>query len=143
MAKANGTVSSPLDSATVFARLADFSTTAQWDPGVVSAERLSEGPVELGARFSVTASFMGSKSRLVYEITEFEPGRRVVLRGENARVVSVDVITVEPEGTGSKVTYDADLTLKGPLKLADPLLAIAFGRIADKALEGLASWLEE
>lgn len=143
MAKANGTVRSPLDPETVFSRLSDFSTTEQWDPGVVEAQRITDGPVELGARFRVVAAFMGSRSELVYEITEFDPGRRVVLRGENNRVVSVDVITVEAEGEGSIVTYDADLTLKGPMKLADPLLGLAFGRIADKALDGLTKWLSE
>ena len=143
MAKAHGTVSSPLDPGTVFSRLADFSSTVQWDPGVVEAERLTDGPVELGARFRVVAAFMGSRSELVYEVTEFDPGKRVVLRGENARVVSVDVITVEPKGDGSTVTYDADLTLKGPMKIADPLLGLAFGRIAEKALAGLTSWLKQ
>lgn len=143
MAKANGTVRSPLDPETVFSRLSDFSTTEQWDPGVVEAQKVTDGPVELGARFRVVAAFMGSRSELVYEITEFDPGRRVVLRGENNRVVSVDVITVEAEAEGSIVTYDADLTLKGPMKLADPLLGLAFGRIADKALDGLTRWLSE
>lgn len=141
MAKAHGTVSSPLAAEEAFARLADFSTTAKWDPGVVDAEKLTDGDVELGSRFRVVARFMGRDSELVYEITEFDPGRRVVLRGENATVLSVDVITVDHEGAGSKVTYDADLTLKGPLKLFDPLLGLAFGRIAEKALAGLSAWL--
>ena len=35
------------------------------------------------------------------------------------------------------VTYDAELTLNGPLGLADPLLGIGFKRIGDRAAEGL------
>ena len=75
-------------------------------------------------------------------ITEFEPGHRVVLRGENSTVLSVDVITVDASGDGAVLTYDADLTLKGPLRLLDPLLGLAFGRIADRALAGLTEWLK-
>ncbi|MCX6389758.1 MAG: SRPBCC family protein [Solirubrobacterales bacterium] len=142
MAKANGVVHSPLSASTVFERVADFSTTQEWDPGVVEAERLSDGPLEIGATFRVVAAFMGSKSELVYRITEFEPGHRVVLRGENSTVLSVDVITVDASGDGSVLTYDADLTLKGPLRLLDPLLGLAFGRIADRALAGLTEWLK-
>ena len=64
-----------------------------------------------------------------------------MLRGENRNVISVDEITVEPSQSGSRLTYFADLQLKGPLKLADPLLGIAFDGIARKALEGLTSYL--
>jgi carbon monoxide dehydrogenase subunit G len=141
MAKAHGTVSSPLDAESVFARVSDFSTTAQWDPGVVEAQKLTSGGVDIGSRFRLVARFMGRNSELVYEVTEFDPGHRVVLRGENSTVLSVDEIIVEPDASGSRVIYSADLTLKGPLKLADPLLGLAFDGIAKKALAGLKDWL--
>ena len=141
MAKAKGKVRSPLPANTVFGRVADFSTTAKWDPGVVEAEKLTEGTVDIGARFRIVARFMGSNSELVYEVTEFTPGSRIVLRGENATVVSVDEIIVVPDGDGSILDYSADLRLKGPLKIADPLLGIAFNGIAKKALAGLEAWL--
>jgi carbon monoxide dehydrogenase subunit G len=144
MAKASGTVTSPLPPETVFERVSDFSTTQLWDPGVVEGEKLTEGPVEIGARFRIVARFMGRNSELVYVVTEFEPGRRVVLRGENATVLSIDEIIVEPvESGGSRLDYSADLTLKGPLALFDPLLGMAFSGIAKKALAGLSAWLSE
>jgi len=143
MAKASGTVNSPLEPKLVFDRVSDFSTTAKWDPGVVEAEKLTDGHVEIGAKFRVVARFMGRNSELVYEVTEFTPGSRVVLRGENATVLSIDEIIVEPRGGGSTVSYNADLTLKGPLKLADPLLGLAFDQIAKKALAGLEAWLAD
>jgi hypothetical protein len=143
MAKASGTVQSPLTPDVVFKRVSDFSTTEKWDPGVVEAEKITSDGIDIGARFRIVARFMGRNSELVYEITEFEPGRRVVLRGENATVLSVDEIIVEPDGEGSVVKYSADLTLKGPLKLLDPLLGLAFDGIADKALAGLRDWLRK
>lgn len=71
----------------------------------------------------------------------FIPRVRVTLRGENATVVSLDTITCEPDRDGARVNYDADLKLKGPLKLADPLLGLAFKRVGDRALEGLRATL--
>jgi hypothetical protein len=44
-------------------------------------------------------------------------------------------------GRGTRVTYDADLSLKGPLRLADPLLALAFRRVGDRARDGLRARL--
>ena len=83
------------------------------------------------------ADFLGRKAALTYRVVEFEPGKAVTLRGENATVVSLDRITFEPSDGGTRVTYDADLALKGPLRIADPLLGLAFARVGDRALAGL------
>ncbi len=125
----------------VFAYLADFSTTEEWDPGVVRATRNGNGTIGVGTTFDLVASFLGRENALTYEVVEYEAPHAITLRGENATVVSLDRITTEPDGDGTKITYDADLSLKGPLKLGDPLLKLAFGRVGDRALEGLRATL--
>ena len=125
----------------VFAYLADFSTTEEWDPGVVRATCNGDGALGVGTTFDLVASFLGRENALTYEIVEYDAPHAVTLRGENATVVSLDRITTEPDGDGTKITYDADLSLKGPLKLGDPLLKLAFGRVGDRALEGLRATL--
>ena len=125
-----------------FAYLSDFSTTAEWDPGTTSAERLDGGPPAVGARFKLRARMLGRESELVYEIIELAAPRRVVLRGENAAVVSLDELTFEALDTGgTRVTYDARLSFKGALGVADPLLALAFRRLGDRALVGMRTAL--
>jgi carbon monoxide dehydrogenase subunit G len=120
-----------------FAYLSDFSTSAEWDPGVVEAARVGAGAVGDGTEFRLVAEFLGRKTPLTYRIIEYEPPRAVTFLGENASVVSHDRITLETTATGTRVTYDADLRLKGPLRVADPLLALAFNRAGDSALAGL------
>ena len=124
-----------------FAYLSDFSTTQEWDPGVVAARRLDDGPVRQGSEFELQARFLGRTNVLVYRIVEFTPGKAVTLRGENATVVSLDRISFETTGSATRVTYDAELTLKGPLRVADPLLGLAFTRVGDRALSGLRATL--
>jgi len=131
------TVHTPRPAADVFAYLSDFSTTAEWDPGVTTARRLDTGPLGPGSRFSVTASFLGRDAELEYSITDYEPPRRVVLRGENATTVSLDEMTFEPEAGGTRVRYSADLQLKGPLRILHPALGLVFKRIGDRAAGGL------
>ncbi len=125
----------------VFAYLSDFSTTKEWDPGVVEAERLHGQPVQEGTEFRLLAEFLGRKNELTYRIVEYDPPHAVTFLGENASVVSRDRITFEPTAAGTHVTYDADLKLKGVLRVADPLLAIAFNRVGDRALAGLRKTL--
>ena len=126
---------SPTD---VFAYLADLRNFAEWDPGVSSAEQVAGDGPGLGAAYEVEAS--GSVLR--YEVDRYEPPSVVRAAGSNRWVTSVDTISVEPDGDGSIVTYDADLTLNGVLRLGDPLLALAFKRIGDRAAAGLIEHLE-
>ena len=141
MARYTASLDTRLPLADAFAYLSDFSTTEEWDPGVVEAERLGDEPVGQGSEFHVVAEFLGRKSALTYRVVEFEPEQVVTLRGENATVVSLDRISFETTGSATRVTYDAELTLKGPLRLADPLLGLAFRRVGDRALDGLRTTL--
>jgi carbon monoxide dehydrogenase subunit G len=138
MARYVTTIESPRPREDVFAHLSDFSTTQEWDPGVAEAERLDEGPIVVGSRVRLVADFMGRKTPLVYEVTAIDPPASITLRGENASVVSLDTMTFAPTASGgTRIVYDADLTLKGPLRVADPLLKLVFNRIGDKAAAGL------
>jgi carbon monoxide dehydrogenase subunit G len=137
IARYNATVDTPHPPDEVFAYLSDFSTAQQWDPGTVQSERIGEGPLGEGAEFRLVASFLGRKTTLIYRIVEYDPPNAVAFRGENSTVVSLDRITFERSEGGTRVTYDADLTLRGWLKIADPLLGIAFKRIGDQALTGM------
>ena len=121
----------------VFGYLSDFSTTEQWDPGVVEAKRVNGAAVGQGAEFRLVAEFLGRKTPLTYRIVEYDPPHAVAFLGENSTVISRDRITFETTAEGTRVTYDADLALKGPLRIADPLLGVAFTRVGDRALAGL------
>jgi carbon monoxide dehydrogenase subunit G len=123
--------------AETFAYLSDFSTTQQWDPGVVEAQRLGEGAIGEGTEFRLVAVFMGRRTTLLYRVVEYDPPNAVTFRGENATVVSLDRITFAAAGSGTRITYDAELTLKGAIRLADPLLGLAFKRVGDRALDGM------
>jgi carbon monoxide dehydrogenase subunit G len=127
--------------AEVFAYLADFENAADWDPGIASARRLTEGPTTVGSRFEVLAPFRGKTQRFEYVVTELGPGQRIVLHGEGDKALSDDSITVSGEGGRAQVEYDADIRLKGVYRVAEPFLRRTFTRMGDDALRGLQSRL--
>jgi uncharacterized protein YndB with AHSA1/START domain len=140
-----------VDRHTAFGYLARFDRAQDWDPGVETAEMITPEPVGPGSRFRLVAGFLGRRIPLEYEIIEFEPDTRIVLRAENDSVLSVDTITFADgadggtdDGTGregSVVVYDARLDAKGAARLLDPLLALVFRRIGDRAAAGLRTHL--
>ena len=133
------TVAAPADVA--FGYLADFANAAEWDPGIVEARRLTPGPTDVGSRFEVVALFRGRRQRFEYVVTEYREGVRVALHGEGEKASSEDVIEVAADAGGTRVTYSADLRLKGVYRVAEPFLGSTFRRMGDAALDGLAARL--
>jgi hypothetical protein len=130
-------IDSTLTPRAAFDYMASFEHAAEWDPGVVEASRIDDGPLGLASEFHVLATFGSRTLPLTYKITVFEHGTRVVLTAETSTLRSVDEITVSASGEGSCVTYNADLRLRGLLWIGNPLLGLAFKKIGDRARTGL------
>jgi carbon monoxide dehydrogenase subunit G len=125
-----------------FAYVADFSNAAEWDPGVVEARKLTDGPVRVGSEFDVVALFRGKRQRFRYVVTELQPERRIVLAGDGEKAMSVDEVAFEPAGDATRITYVADIRLKGILRPAGLLLAPVMSKMGTDALAGLKSVLD-
>ncbi|MCU1538281.1 MAG: Polyketide cyclase/dehydrase [Humibacillus sp.] len=138
------TVDRPVEE--VFAYLSDFTTTTEWDPGTVRTERLS-GDGGMGTRYHNVSTFLGRETDLEYVVTEYVPGERFALRGENKTVVAHDTMTFvrthgvdgggESGGEGTTVTYHAAFDFKGVAKFVAPLLAPALKKLGDEAESGM------
>jgi len=131
----------PLDKA--FAFVADFANAERWDPGVVTSERTNPGPVGIGARYRLGVRLRGKAAPMDYEITVYEPSRRVVLTGAGSGVAAVDDIRFEATGTGTRIDYVADIQLQGLMRLAAPFAGGSFAKIARDASDGMQRALDE
>ena len=137
MARFIDAIDLPLPIEDAFDYLADFSRTAEWDPGVTAARRITPGEPRLGSRFEVQIQFLGRQMPLEYRITEFERPSRLVLTGGDDTVLSTDEITFVSRPGGTRVTYEARLELTGIRQLADPFLHLLFQHIGRVATRGL------
>ena len=134
-------VPTTLDPASTFAFLSAFENTPTWDPGTPEVEKRTSGPVAVGSKFHAVAEFRGKRQPIDYVVTELS-GNRIRLRGENKTVISVDTIEVRPTGTGSEVHYNAEFTLKGIAKLAEPFVKPMFEKLGDPAADGMRRQLD-
>jgi len=126
----------------VFAYLADLRNFAEWDPGVRAVRQVEGSGGGPGTVFDVTVAGVGRDLTLRYVTEEHEAPRNLLVVARSSVFTSIDRITVEPDGTGSVVTYDADLRLNGVLRLGDPGLRLMFGHIGDRAAAGLRRVLD-
>ena len=72
-----------------------------------------------------------------YRVVAIDRPTRVVLRAQASGMVSTDTITVEAAGAGSQVRYVAVLEGRGVLRLAAPVIARSFRKMADRGADGL------
>jgi dehydrogenase/reductase SDR family member 12 len=120
-----------------FGFMADVRNFGRWDPGVRSVTTVHGDGPGLGSAYDVEVRTGLVPLVLRYEVVEWEAPRRLLLVARTTTLQSVDEIRVEPADAGAVVTYDARLDMRGALRVANPLLALAFGRIGDRAAAGL------
>ncbi len=142
MARYSTTVRTDMAPAEAFAFMADLRNFEDWDPGVQRATQVDGTGGGPDASFDVVVDAPGKGLTLRYVTTEYDEPRRVVVKADSKMFTSLDRIDVEPDGTGSFVTYDAELTLNGPLGVFDLLLRPVFKRIGGRADDGLQRALD-
>ena len=143
MARYQATVQSSRPAAETFAYLATFSNAVDWDPGVLAGEQMDPGPLRTGTRFRLIVPFLGLRMPLTYQVTSYQPGHVVVLAATSGIFHATDKIVVTSAAGGSAVSYEADVRLRGPLRILGPLLRPGFRAVVDRAAAGLAQALSQ
>ena len=140
----SGTVTTAHSAADAWHYLADLSSVSEWDPSIENARLVAGTPGEIGTGFVIDVSFLGRRVSLPYRTVEASEPDRLVFEAETKLVSIRDTALVAalPDG-GATVTWEAELRPRGLLRLADPLLAIAFRRIGRDAEQGLTRRLQE
>jgi len=137
MTRLNERITTTLPIEEAFAYLADFVNSAEWDPGVATAERIGSEEAGIGARYRLGIRRGDSVVPMEYRVLAFEPPRRIVLEGSGSGVTATDEISFERSDAGTIVEYTADIRLDGLRRLAEPFLGGMFRRIAADASDGI------
>jgi len=130
------TVQSVWPAATSFEYMADLRNFERWDPGVKSVIQLSGGD-EPEAQFDVTVGVVLRDIVLRYDTIEYQPPHRVIVCARNSFLRSFDEIEVHPAPGGSEIVYSAAPDFQGVWRPLNPLLALVFKRIVERAAGGL------
>ncbi len=122
--------------------LKDFSNAEDWDPGTESCTRIDSGPVQVGSRWHNTSKIAGVSTELDYTLEQLTDDT-IVLVGRNDTATSTDTITVvpNPDGAGSRITYEAVIELSGAAKIADPIMKIVFEKIGSDTEDDMTTVL--
>ena len=114
-----------------FAFLADLGNDVQWRREWIGAEKTTDGPHGVGARYRLTGALLGRRIATEYETIAYEPTRLAAWKAVSGPLPLTFSRVFEGVEGGTRVTmrYEGD---RGLLRLAGPLVA-GIGR---RQLEG-------
>ena len=116
----------------VFEFADDPNNDAQWQTGLIESKQISEGPPGVGTTFLYVSQFLGKRLESTFEITEYEPNRRVGIKSTSGPIPLSITTTFEEAEEGTKVSFEAEGDVSGVFKLAEPIVA----RTAQRQFEG-------
>lgn len=135
------TIERPVDEVAAYA--ADLSRAPEWYVNIRSLEWKTEPPVQVGSQAAFVAQFLGRKLAYTYEVTEFVPGERLVMRTAESPFPMETTYTWEAVGDGAtRMTLRNRGEPSGFSKVSAPFMRSAIRRATRKDLAKLKAILE-
>jgi uncharacterized protein YndB with AHSA1/START domain len=138
----NGEVTIAAPVSEVFDMVADERNEPRYNPRIVRAEKVTEGPVGRGARFVAEPKSMGAKGEMTLEVLEYERPHRLhnVVRSSYMQVDGT--LTFQEVDGGTRLSWDWNMGLVGPMRVLSPVLAIIGPSWERRNWVGLKEYME-
>lgn len=135
------TIERPAGVVSVFA--CDPTNAPAWYSNIKSVEWKSEPVVHVGSRIGFVAEFVGKRLEYTYEIAEYEPGERFVMRTVEGPFPMETTYTFEETRDGhTRMTLRNHGEPSGAYKLMAPMITAAMRSANEKDLARLKEILE-
>ena len=106
----------------VFAVVQDVTKTPLWNPGLLEVRRTSEGPLGVGATMIYVGTFMGRRYESPVACTGFAENKQLATATTGGPFYLEVDQTLEPAGSGTKLTIHCRGESRGFFKLAESLV---------------------
>lgn len=125
--------------AEVFAYLSDLENLSEWQMGVKSARRTSEGEMGIGGTALVVRELMGQTIEAPLTITEYDPPRRLGIGSEVSGVRAQGTLDLAPTEDGAATDLAFAMEIRGSMltSFMEPMIAGAAGGDIDASLKRL------
>ncbi len=114
----------------------------RWYVNIKSVEWHTPRPMAIGSRFAFVAQFLGRRLEYVYQVVEYVPEKRLVMRTADGPFPMETTYEWEPTETGTRMTLRNRGTPAGFSRFVAPFMSAAMRRANRKDLAALKALLE-
>jgi uncharacterized protein YndB with AHSA1/START domain len=126
----------------VWAYFQDFGRYPEWNPGMAEARQTSPGPMDVGGTLAFVGKILGRSYESNVECTAYVSRTRFGTRTTSGPFLLETDTTLEPIGTGTKMTSSYRGENHGFMKLAEPVAIRVARKQFEAANENLKALLE-
>ena len=127
MQRVERTARIPAPPSEVFAYLADLDNLAEWQSGIVSAERVDSGPMAVGSSARVTRELMGQRLAVPLMVTDYEAPNRLGIASEVSGVKAAAMLDLAAadDGATTDLAFAMEIRGSGMTSFMEPMIASA------------------
>ena len=119
----------------VFDFVADERNEPRYNPRMLVAEQISEGPIGSGTRFRTELETMGRTMSMIVEFTGYERPWRLASVTRSSMMETEGALTFESVPGGSRMRWSWEVRPRGALRLMAPLVGV-IGRRQEQRIWG-------
>ena len=116
------TIKAPVEE--VFDLVADERNEPAYNPRIAHTEKIGDGPVGAGSRFVARPRGTGAGGTMTVDVLEYDRPHRLHNLVRSSYMHVDGEVTFEATGSGTRLRWDWDMRLVGPMRLLSPVLAL-------------------
>ena len=133
-------IAAPVEQVAAYA--ADPTNAPEWYENIKAVEWKTPPPLALGSQVAFVASFLGRRLAYTYEIAEWVPGERLVMRTAEGPFAMETTYSWTPDRDGTRMTLRDRGEPKGFAKIGAPMMAAQMRRANRADLDRVKELLE-
>ncbi|UCD97355.1 MAG: SRPBCC family protein [Chloroflexota bacterium] len=126
----------------VFDYINEPSNSPNYQSGTKSASWVSDGPIGVGSTWKTTTSLLGREIEAELQITDYQPPNQTTFKSISGPIPIEVTAKVEPQDSGSLLTFSGKVELGGFFKIAEGLAAKQFEKQMNEDNQRLKKLLE-
>ncbi len=126
----------------VFDFITDLTNDSQWQTGVQTVEKTSDGPIQPGTTWKYVSHFLGRDVEAQIEVTSYDAPNEVKFKTISGPIPFENTVRFSAQEGGTLVSISGQAEFGGFFKLAEGLVSKQLNKQIDKDTEVLKNLLE-
>ena len=126
----------------VFDLVADEEQEPRYNPEMLRAEKLTEGPIGVGTRFKAVHASRRQPVEMIVELTEYDRPTRLASATTMPWGEVHGALVFQPDGPATRMRWTWDVRPKGVAKFFSPFITVVGKRSERACWKGLKRYLE-